>query len=255
MASNFFTIAHRPPDHFGFLSTSPILIVLFFGFFRNRLPLQLLASVLLTLSDTFTLLFLRAPQPLPRADARARAERDTAGSRVSRRAHRRTQSSQLSAAQAGDAWRRMHEQGRSACLLMLDLDHFKQVNDVLGHEAGDRALTRFAMQVEAGRRADDLFGRVGGEEFALFMPDIELAQAKALADQLVARCREITTGERDQNALSTSIGVAQIDPQDRDLAATMHRADLALYRAKASGRNCAMVASLPAPSGEPRPAA
>lgn len=274
VASNFFTIAHRPPDHFGFLSTSPILILLFFGFFRNRLPLQLLASLLLTLSDAFTLLFLREHQPMT-AQVQIFATYGlaiTVGLVVSwqleatRRNHfaALTRERELTETlmdlayrdeltgvlnrrsfllQADETWQRLREQGRSACLLMLDLDHFKQVNDALGHEAGDRALMRFARQIDAGKRSGDLFGRIGGEEFALLMADIELDQAKRLADQMVARCRQLAAGESGEHMLSTSIGIARIAVGDRDLAATMKRADLALYRAKANGRNCAEIAA------------
>lgn len=274
VASNFFTIAHRPPDHFGFLSTSPILILLFFGFFRNRLSLQLLASLLLTASDAFTLLFLRDPHALT-AQIQIFATYALAiivGLVVSwqlettRRSHfaALTRERKLTETlrdiayrdeltgvlnrrsfllQAGEDWQRLNAQGRDACLLMLDLDHFKQINDALGHDAGDRALKCFANEIESSKRGNDLFGRIGGEEFALLLQDVDRQQALVLANQIVQRCRNLCAGNDKQIALSTSIGVAQIMPGDRDLAMTMKRADQALYRAKSKGRGCAELAA------------
>src|SRR3546814_1509069 len=72
-----------------------------------------------------------------------------------------------------------------ACLLMLGLDHFKQINDLLGHEAGDRALVAFANLVQSSKRPNDVFGRVGGEEFALFLPEASASVAREVAARIV----------------------------------------------------------------------
>jgi diguanylate cyclase (GGDEF)-like protein len=119
-------------------------------------------------------------------------------------------------------------------LALLDLDHFKRVNDRLGHPAGDRALRRFCEIVQAEARLGDLLGRLGGEEFALLLAHTDLAGAHSFADRLRATVeRETAAGEV---GLTVSIGLAQSAPWI-DEGELLRSADVALYSAKAAGRN------------------
>jgi len=119
---------------------------------------------------------------------------------------------------------------------MLDLDHFKQINDTFGHEAGDRALVAFAHLVQSSKRPGDIFGRVGGEEFALFLPDASASVARDVAARIIRECQTLVPDGQPQQHLSVSIGLATVNSSDNDLRATMARADKALYQAKADGR-------------------
>jgi diguanylate cyclase (GGDEF)-like protein len=123
---------------------------------------------------------------------------------------------------------------RSFVLAVLDLDHFKSVNDRFGHPAGDRALQRFCEIVQAEARLGDVLGRLGGEEFGLLLMDTDLAGAHSFADRLRDTVeRETAAGEV---TLTVSIGLAQGSPGTS--ADDLHRtADVALYAAKRGGRN------------------
>src|SRR3546814_2714293 len=127
---------------------------------------------------------------------------------------------------------------------MLDLDHFKQINDLLGHEAGDRALVAFANLVQSSKRPNDVFGRVGGEEFALFLPEASASVAREVAARIVRECQALVPDGQPQQRLSVSIGLASINRSDSDMRATMARADKALYQAKAEGRGRTVLAEI-----------
>jgi diguanylate cyclase (GGDEF)-like protein len=126
-------------------------------------------------------------------------------------------------------------------LLMADIDHFKRVNDVYGHEAGDRALVMVAHALASGMRSIDMASRFGGEEFVLLMPETELDVARAAAERLRADIAALrVVGDNGETiALTISIGVASSDPQGTmDSASSLiSRADKALYQAKHEGRD------------------
>ncbi|KRP62817.1 GGDEF domain-containing protein [Pseudomonas trivialis] len=133
-----------------------------------------------------------------------------------------------------NAW---HQQGNSLSLAMLDLDHFKRVNDGYGHLAGDKVLKIIANVLRKHLHGSDFIARFGGEEFVLLMPDTSLTQALAVGEVLraaIEACPFHFKGE--PVTITLSMGVAQFQPGERsDLA--LKRADEALYRAKAAGRN------------------
>jgi diguanylate cyclase len=130
-----------------------------------------------------------------------------------------------------------HQRGNSLSLAMLDLDHFKRINDGYGHLAGDKVLKIIANVLRKSLRPTDFIARFGGEEFVLVMPDSSLGDALAAGEVLragIEACPFHFKGE--PVTITVSMGVAQFQPGERsDLA--LKRADEALYRAKAAGRN------------------
>lgn len=131
---------------------------------------------------------------------------------------------------------------RSAALLLFDLDRFKDVNDTGGHQAGDRVLKAFCELIVTSITPRDLFGRLGGEEFACLLADVSMAQALQIADRLRREFAEMQFSGLEINA-TVSVGVAMASEAGRSLPALLATADRALYRAKADGRN--RVASAP----------
>ncbi|MBW8899525.1 MAG: GGDEF domain-containing protein [Massilia sp.] len=122
-------------------------------------------------------------------------------------------------------------------LMMLDLDHFKQLNDGFGHACGDQALRLFADTARASLRENDVMGRLGGEEFALAMPGTSLAGAQHAAERLrVAVAEAPALACAATYRMTVSIGLVMIDPNE-ELTAALARADRALYAAKTGGRN------------------
>ncbi|MYN10233.1 CHASE domain-containing protein [Pseudoduganella aquatica] len=131
--------------------------------------------------------------------------------------------------------RDISEQG---AVLMLDLDHFKRVNDEYGHATGDAVLRHLAALMRDSQRKIDTLGRVGGEEFAVLLPGADMPAALAFAERLRQRIAG-TPLQVDGRALSVtvSIGIAALDPADASGDAALVRADKALYCAKRAGRN------------------
>lgn len=123
-------------------------------------------------------------------------------------------------------------------LALLDADHFKAVNDRYGHPVGDQALQMLAATGRRLLRDIDLFARIGGEEFAILLPQTDQAAAWMVADRLRQAIMEqpIAT-ELGSLYLTVSLGLASLDPATADLADLIRRADLALYQAKQNGRN------------------
>ncbi len=133
---------------------------------------------------------------------------------------------------------RFKRYAQPATLLMLDLDHFKQVNDNYGHATGDAVLKHFATLAGQVLRKIDLLGRLGGEEFAALLPDTTLIGAYPLAERLRGIMMESPTETAAGSVgFTVSIGVALFAPDDQDANAILIRADRALYRAKHRGRN------------------
>lgn len=129
--------------------------------------------------------------------------------------------------------------GSALSLCLFDADHFKRVNDVYGHVAGDHVLTAMARAAQSVLRAGDVLGRLGGEEFAILLPDTELAGARAVAERVrraVANSAVPNGGSSEAIRVTISIGVAQLQP-DEPFEGLLKRADRALYAAKDLGRD------------------
>jgi diguanylate cyclase (GGDEF)-like protein len=128
---------------------------------------------------------------------------------------------------------------RGFSLLAIDLDLFKQVNDTFGHDAGDRVLQQFADMLRRECRQSDIVGRLGGEEFALLVPETPLASAQTLARRIGDGCRSLVVPAGGTDVRFTcSIGISELRTGDADIEAVLRRADAALYEAKRSGRDC-----------------
>ena len=138
-----------------------------------------------------------------------------------------------------EEWNRQQRHSPTASvLLMLDLDHFKQINDRFGHAVGDQVLCDLADLFRHELRNFDLPARLGGEEFAMLLKDVDRERAISVAERLRQRVSESpshTTG--GDIAFTVSIGIAEFDPEDYSYEAVLQRADQALYRAKTEGRN------------------
>lgn len=162
---------------------------------------------------------------------------------------------------------RVQRTGEHAALLMLDIDHFKRVNDTFGHDAGDDVLKHLVTTLQAVLRRLDLLGRMGGEEFAVLLPATGLQGAMELAERLrlaieknpapLQRPVQRTDQQSIQQtvAYTISIGVAVLGPDAAAPDEALTRADHAMYRAKTTGRNrvCAEGADPVSASGPPAP--
>jgi len=135
--------------------------------------------------------------------------------------------------------KRTRRSGASCALLMMDIDHFKAVNDTYGHEAGDAVLVQLTNSMRSALRDIDTFGRLGGEEFAAVLPGAGVATAMQVAERL----RSCVEGSRVATRAGTigvtiSIGITSASGADDDVDAALRRADNAMYQAKNEGRNC-----------------
>jgi len=137
--------------------------------------------------------------------------------------------------------------GEPLTLLMLDLDHFKTINDRYGHLEGDRALVAFAQAVKSQLRASDAVGRLGGEEFGVLLPLTTLAEGLEAAHRILQSVRALQLSDDTGQAyrITTSLGVGAFRQSDRSLRDMLDRADQALYLAKHRGRD--QIASLETP--------
>src|SRR5690606_15327969 len=128
--------------------------------------------------------------------------------------------------------------GEPAALVMFDLDHFKQVNDRFGHAAGDWALKQVAQVCSALCRPVDVFGRLGGEEFAILLPGLGLREGRRLAEDARARLTAIdSSASGSRMNISASFGVTDTGLSGFGFNRLLSHADRALYRAKRGGRN------------------
>lgn len=150
---------------------------------------------------------------------------------------------------AREELRRACARGQCTAVLLLDLDHFKRVNDEVGHMAGDAVLAAMALTLRGAVRKDDLVGRFGGEEFVVLLPDSCPEMAYAVADRIrleIARMsvptRDTLGVQRELDGLTVSAGVATTERFGYELPELLAAADAALLSAKASGRNAVTVA-------------
>ena len=136
--------------------------------------------------------------------------------------------------------------GHSAAVLLVDIDHFKRINDSFGHATGDRVLQMVAERLGGTLQTPEYFGRIGGEEFLIVIPDADLRVAHVRAESVRSHmsAMDITAIAPELVAITVSIGVA-ITRSGDSVSSLLQRADAALYRAKASGRNRCFLKVLP----------
>jgi len=139
---------------------------------------------------------------------------------------------------ADQEFARFKRTGEAFSLLVLDLDHFKKINDTLGHEGGDDALRKFVQIVTANLREQDIFARAGGDEFRLLLPGTPPSGAIVLAEKIRAEVSRVSLRASNGSVpLSMSAGLCRCHPDDTRIDDVVRRADAALYEAKAAGRN------------------
>jgi diguanylate cyclase (GGDEF)-like protein/PAS domain S-box-containing protein len=131
-----------------------------------------------------------------------------------------------------------HRYSREYCLVLIDLDNFKSINDTLGHDLGDEALRSFAYVMRARLRKTDIFGRFGGEEFVIIMPETSQSDGYQICQELLSDFRELSFGKGTKNVIqpSFSAGLTIVTDEDQDISEVLRRADKAMYRAKAAGK-------------------
>ncbi len=133
--------------------------------------------------------------------------------------------------------------GETACLLILDVDHFKGVNDMFGHRVGDAALQQVALALDERLRATDLVARIGGDEFAALLPGVTAAEAVGVAEEVRIAIEALRIGSGARRAhVTASIGLKTLDAHTTDEESAFVAADRAMYEAKANGRNRVQIA-------------
>ncbi|MFY3383147.1 diguanylate cyclase [Paracidovorax sp. MALMAid1276] len=139
--------------------------------------------------------------------------------------------------EAEAALRRHHTRGEPACMLLLDIDHFKHINDAHGHTVGDEVIRALAHVVRGNVRAGDCAGRYGGDEFAIILPGMQASAAMAIAQRIREQAEAVRLRKLPGLRITSSIGVAAADHRHSNLRAWIDAADSALYAAKNRGRN------------------
>ena len=128
--------------------------------------------------------------------------------------------------------------GASLAFLLLDVDDFKKINDSYGHQVGDRVLQRVAQCASGALRRGDLFGRIGGEEFAVLLPGCDQGTARQIGERLQREVQRLRFSEDDQAfGVTVSQGMTLLRPGDENLSTLYGRADSALYQAKRNGKD------------------
>jgi len=142
-----------------------------------------------------------------------------------------------------EAFHHCQHEGRQACLALLDLDHFKMVNDTRGHVAGDAALQSFARMLESLLRKTDIIGRYGGEEFGVILIDTTLDEATHIVTRLVEAIRDHAAQADSLCPCTTSVGISAYTPAVGSYHDWLLEVDRAMYRAKDEGRDRIVIAA------------
>jgi diguanylate cyclase (GGDEF)-like protein len=139
---------------------------------------------------------------------------------------------------------RARRYGFPTCVLMLDIDHFKQINDRYGHAVGDEAIRSLVRSLLESLRSTDILGRMGGEEFAIILPQTGLEEGKVAAEKLrLAVAQEPVRFGNHAFGMTVSIGLTEMSPEDDGFFDVLSRADQAMYLAKQRGRNQVVAAA------------
>lgn len=141
-------------------------------------------------------------------------------------------------AESNKELQRAQRTGHQVCLLMMDIDNFKHINDVFGHEIGDEVLQLFTQGIQATKRGYDIFGRIGGEEFAMLLPETRRGEAIELAERIRLKVSNIFFHKQHTDIrITVSIGVYELARNDTTILPALNKADKILYAAKRAGKN------------------
>lgn len=139
---------------------------------------------------------------------------------------------------ASKEFERFRGENQPMSVLMIDIDHFKKLNDNFGHEIGDQILAKFTAYVAENIRVQNIWGRLGGEEFVLVLPGLPSEAAKSISEQLRQELKgKPMFAQLEAGAFTISIGLTEANAQDMSFSDVLKRADEALYKAKHNGRN------------------
>ena len=140
---------------------------------------------------------------------------------------------------ASGEFSRAQRYNRSLSVIMIDIDHFKSINDRFGHAAGDQVLRQLGQHCQSRLRDSDFLGRIGGEEFVLLLPDTSQDSAYHVAERMREQLSQTVISLENSLTLNitASFGVAAMNKDDADFNSVLHRADVAMYDAKHGGRN------------------
>ncbi|QKF82124.1 GGDEF domain-containing protein [Halarcobacter ebronensis] len=140
---------------------------------------------------------------------------------------------------SGPMIRYSRRENKKLAVLMIDIDKFKMINDIYGHATGDKVIKLMAQKTQGVLRKSDIFGRLGGEEFAVVLPNTSERGAMKAAENIRFEVEnlEIKSPKNEIVKFTVSVGVTMLHSDDPDLDTILHRADLALYDAKRAGRN------------------
>lgn len=224
----YYTVLHNDSgEAVGYLSWEPPLPS------KETIPMIIIAIILFAIVVTFVMCIILGKEQASRAEYEEQlfmeATTDALTSVYSRRYFMSVGAKEL------DVCKRLKE--RLFAVLVLDIDHFKAINDQYGHNVGDKALAHFANVCLTGLRESDILGRIGGEEFAVILPNTNTEKAFEVANRIrssVAKTPFVSKGLSIR--LTVSIGVAELGDNDH-LEAVVEKADKALYEAKNSGRD------------------
>ena len=198
--------------------------------FLSMPPRMLLVAVSLVTFPMITMLLALQTSQRLQEEINAQARRDPLTGAFNRRAF---------AEFIGREWSRSVRYGCPFSVLMVDIDHFKQINDQHGHPAGDAVLFQLSTAAQAALRENDIWCRYGGEEFVALLPDTSLAQALAVAERIRASAAASSLAlPNGLLSVSVSIGVTERTAAHAQWEEFLAASDAALYQAKAAGRNC-----------------
>jgi diguanylate cyclase (GGDEF)-like protein len=253
----------RPPDYFFHIAIDIIAILIIYFGIPNRLLLWLLAAILLTVSNIYLMIFVKEyiTDTIIFTSILALLLVNIGGLFITRRMniYKRKYfmtSYELDKLASNDSLtnilnRRMFLElsekelarykryDNDFSMLIMDIDHFKNINDTYGHMEGDKVLKEFVRIISSRIRSSDIFGRIGGDEFGLLLLETSLEKVSNIAIQIRSACKAATiiTDDNKEIKFTISIGLTETRKNDTNLDEIIRRADMALYKAKQAGKD------------------
>ncbi len=210
-----------------------LTLILYSIFFSDRLMLDLILTAVITVFVAYPISYVFLSKTATVAKLAAELDRAATTDCLTDLCNRR-HFMQQAGAFIGEA------DASAGVVLFIDVDHFKLINDRFGHAEGDRVLVLVAEAIRQSVRVDDICARIGGEEFAVFMPGADLPLARTVSERIALSCRLVGCAAHPEELSTTvSIGVAMHRPE-QSLDEVVREADFLLYRAKRGGRDQVM---------------